>query len=137
MTNTHKVIAMLIAINMIIGIAMAVHNDIADIEETIMTAETGYMNEYEEKSESDEGMWGTVRANTDRQYDSTTGNTISMGWILASTLYRGINPLSIDANDFETEFEKSLANVLTFIRVLLSTLALLEVYMLLKNRKTS
>ena len=74
---------------------------------------------------------------TNTEIGNTIGNTLKMGWNVLSIFAKGLIPYPFNIGDFDTQIEQGVAAVLIMFKSIALALISLEVYMLIKNKKTS
>lgn len=137
MLSTHRLLIMLIAMNMMIGIAVSIYNSPQTLDTKQMEVENEKLEESEEYAEEEQSIWGSIKASAEKGYESTIGNPIRWGWTILRIFIRGINPFSFMPSDFTNEIEQEIARVLILIRSLITTITIIEGYMVFKNDKQS
>lgn len=137
MISSQRLFLLLIGLNLLVGMAAEVYHDPVSDNVDQVTVETQLMEQYETEFQSQEGIWGSVKATADRIWESTIGSPIRWGWTLLKLLVRGLNPFSFSASDFVNPVEQEIARYLIFFRSALMTIVILEGYLLFKNKKAT
>lgn len=132
MMSSQRLITLLIAFNLIIGIIVGIHNNtnFNDLDDD-MSVYDNYVSEF-----MNDDLYSGVQ-NKNQIKDITIGNTLSWGRIVVSILLAGINPLSIQNLTTETQFENILLNIFTIFRIIVFIFLILEIYFIIKNRKNT
>ena len=137
MISSQRLMLIIIALNMLIGFTGEIYHNPTGYSSTTATIEQALMEEYEQEFQSEEGLWGTVKATANKIYENTIGNVVSWGRIIFKVFIDGINPFSFTASDFSHPVEKQFANILVLFRSLMTAILILEGYMIFKNKKSS
>lgn len=138
MISTHRLLLILVAINMVIGFAMQIYYDPLSSNTDQVTVEQQLLEQYEQEMESQEGTWGSIKRTTSQLWENTIGNPIKWGWTILKIFWRGINPLSFTPDDFTHPMEQAMAQGIVLFRSLLMGVVVgLSAYMLYKNKATN
>lgn len=135
MLSTQRLIMIIIGINIIIGLVGAIYNEPTVYSSNRFTEAIDYNEQFGKDLDSEDKYSGT----TNRDYDSETtiGNSITTGSIIWDVFWTGLYPLSVHPSMFETQIEKIFANILIIFRALMWILIGVELYLFIKNKKTS
>lgn len=138
MIGTHRLLLLLIAINMVTGFAMEIYHDPTNENNDQITTEQQLMEQYEEEIQSNEGIWGGVKRRASDLFENTIGNPIKWGYTILKIFIRGLNPFSFSASDFTHPIEQAIANILILFRSLLMGVVVgVSAYMFFKNKSTN
>ena len=130
--NTGKLVGLLIMVNIIFGISMLIHNDpyqgnLEDFFENELSIGKDIAGEFSAEPEGVDGQ--------PLEVEGTAGNALSWGFAILNLFGRGLIawPSDWDNNDI---FVQILSVVLVLLRILLYFLIGIQVYQLIKNKKT-
>lgn len=138
MISSQRLLMIIIGINLIIGITAEMYAHPTTWENvTQLNTEKDIASDVEQDFVSEEGIWGNVKSTASRLYEGTIGSTIKWGSGLIKIFARGINPFSFSSKDFDTQIEKTIADIIVYIRFLMTILIVFEIYQVFKNRKAS
>ena len=133
--TTQRLIMMVVAINLLIGIGVTLHES-SNFDTTRISTEVNILENFEAEIESNSSTQAIKRV-TNTLEDNTAGNTIGLGGTILKVFTRAINPLSFTPTDFEDQLSQTLAWLLILFRSFLILLVGFELYLVLKNKKTS
>lgn len=127
----------IIALNLLIGFSQSIYRDPYNHNNNvILNNEMNLLQEKETSMQTTEYQIGNIR-NPNIDTESTFGNIFSMGKLIANVFIYGLNPFSINSDMLNNYLEKLALSVLELIRSMMYVLAIVELYMFVKNRKTS
>lgn len=129
----NKLLMTLILLNLVIGLTGGFHNAIenqnTEIEEYTLKYEA-----YATSFDQEDTKYGGVQ--TDQFIvDSTIGNSLKWGKIIVKAFTTGLNPFSIQANQYDNSMIKGLVLLLGLFRSLMYGIILLELIKLIKNKQ--
>lgn len=130
-----RFIILAITINMAIGMAISIHQNVTEIDQTAWNTEQKILEEREIEYRSEDGITETTKASTNQQDTSTAGNPISWGKEIINILVNGIYPYSFKPSDFTNPVEQQIASALIFFRGAMMTISLMLGYMVIINKK--
>lgn len=136
MASTQKTIALVFLINLMIGLGLTIY-DTTNVDAGYLTGEIEQYKEFEDILEETEQNEPTSDVNDFKE--STYGNTVGWGRILFKVFIDGVNPLSTSLQTLSTEsmIENMVMHGLSVFRAILYILIAVELYMVVKNKKTS
>ena len=133
MINTHRIIAILLVINIFNSLALEMYQNPTTYSTSVFeSSESDYKNETNYLKD--------VTANPERQDLETEGtilDTMKFGLKVVKIVARGINPFSINRTQTDTWVEKIILDIMSLFKFLFAILLIIEVYMIIKNKKTS
>lgn len=138
MISSQRIIFIFIFLNIISG--MVTHLAIDS-----KTYDKGIFDQFIENTEETRQTY--AEDNTDTWYGGilstgvmviqTIGNTIRMGWEIVRYMMTAMNPFSITTNDSYTGIENVMITALIIFRSLITVLASIEFYNIIKNKKAT
>lgn len=134
--NTQRLITLIIGLNLILGWTLSIYHNINYAQDEQLTTEQRLLENYESSTGSNDSIWGSID-NENLIGESSIGNPITMGWNILQILINGLNPFSVTPGMFNTPLEKRVAELIVFFRSLLMALAIIQAYILFKNRGTN
>lgn len=139
MISSQKIVAMIIGINIMLGIILtAIETDgTTDPDFTSIDTIRGTIDKEEENAQSEEGVWGSIKSAVSKITEATIGNIIKWGLGLYNILKLGFNPWSISPSDYTNQIEILMARILLGIRSFITALLLFELYVVFKNKKAT
>ena len=135
MISTQRLLMIVIGLNLIIGLAGSIYQNPTIYDDNHLSVEQSLYEQYGENFKDDDAFSGVK--NRDYQQETSIGNSLSWGKILLDVFLNGINPFSFTPNDFDTNVEQIVAQMLVIFRSLMYILLLVEVIMFFKNKKSS
>lgn len=139
MISSQKIIAMIIGINIMLGIILnAIGTDSnTNPDFTSIDTITGTIDKEEENAQSEEGVWGSIKSAVSKITEATIGNIIKWGLGLYNIFKLGFNPWSISPSDYTNQIEILMARILLGIRSFITAFLLFELYVVFKNKKAT
>lgn len=136
MPSTQKILLIILAINIILGIITQIYIDVDNFSEEIIENEAEYLQGLETDFEDEETLYGGL-SNENYQEQQVIGNKLKWSKLIFKGLFRGLVPFYPREYSPETNIEIILKNGFILLRVFMYMLVALEVYMFLVNKKTS
>lgn len=139
MISSQKIVAMIIGINIMLGIILtAIETDgTTDPDFTSIDTISGTIDKEEENAQSEEGVWGSIKSAVSKITEATIGNVMKWGLGLYNIFKLGFNPWSISPSDYTNQIEILMARILLGIRSFITALLLFELYVVFKNKKAT
>lgn len=135
MASTQKLIITIFLINLFIGMAHSAY-ETTTYDSTFLDNKVGQYDEFTDQFENEDQ--NEPSKDTNDFSDNSYGSTISWGRIIFKTFVDGINPFSTSqTSTYETDLEKNIMDALSVFRVLMYIIIIVELYMLIKNKKNS
>jgi hypothetical protein len=120
---------------MIVGILGGIWLNPQSYDSNYFSVEKSIYEDYGQQMKNDD-LYTSVK-NTDIQQEPTIGNSLTWTKLVWDIFATGLNPFSFTPNDFNTPIEKIGAWMLMLFRSLMYILIIIEIIMLLKNKKQS
>lgn len=138
MIGTQRLIIILLALTLVTGWATDLYQDSYENYETTRVNELiVFGEEYSQEVSNTTG--GSKSADTIYATETTYGSTISMGKGIFDILMKGLDPWPFESSktEFSTPLETALKSMILLMKALLYVLVGVEVYMVIKNKKTN
>lgn len=141
MITSQRILIIFFTINVLIGIATHIYlnptlSSYVGNGEVVFGQEQTNVESQVDQYGSDDTLYSGIK-NKDYITETTVGNPITWTQIIFDVLNKGFNPFAITPSDYDTYIENAFAWLLNFVKSIFSLIAILEIYMLFKNRKTS
>lgn len=135
--STQRLLLMIVAMNLLIGLIAEFYMDDTASPEDILEIETTYGETTRQDMEDASGYTRTKSSTTITTGDNTIGNTQKQGIEILGILWRALEPFPFEDSQFNDPVEQRIAEVIKYFRYLMYILAIVEVYMFFKNKKTT
>lgn len=137
MISTQRLLMITILINIVIALGVNLYLDPNSVDTGTLMNNVNILEERESEFQSESATTATTKTVLDSVTENTMGNTAKWGLTIFKMMINGINPLSITTGMVYTEGEKWMVRTLTLIRALFMALMIIEIYLLIKNKKAS
>lgn len=149
MITTQRLIIIYVMLNIVVGAAMTLHSGIQEATKEQDNGLTSVGKELAKERDKlniqtgeiffEEDPTATAK-NTGLQVEASIGNKLTWGQIIMDVAFKGINPFSLmikSPYQTESRIETDIRAILTLFRTLFALIIGIELYMLMKNGKTS
>lgn len=139
MISSHKFLAISLLIFLVLGTLNAVYYYPRVWSDQILQNEiSAFGSVREEVTDDDKTLWSTVTSNIERAWDSTILDPLRIGWVIVKTMWKNAHPSNFfSSNSYTSTLERQIASVFTYLLGVVSLIIILEVYIIIKNKKTS
>lgn len=133
MMSIQRQVLIVIIVNVVIGTMMSVYANPLIGGTSMYESQAEYLEQQHARIQN-----ATVPSavGTD-QYDPTYGDTPSMGRAVFDIFVNGINPFSIPVQPWDGDIIRTLVSLINWFRFMVLVLLGIEIYLIIKNRKTS
>lgn len=137
MISSQRLIMFVIMLNIMIGIGLAINNNITSTTEpyTPLDDEILRGNGTLGRITADSTKYGNVKQSGDTVLDTTFGNQKGMGGIIWDIFIGAVNPFTGLTNVQNSNMEKTLIYGLITFRMIVNLLLFFELYLILFNKK--
>lgn len=132
--STQRIIFIVLVLNILVGIAYNIYENPTVVDTSYIDNDINQNDALGEQIK-DETYWN--QGQQGNLYEPTIGSPIKWGNVILDIFTKGMHPFTFKAEDFTTQLEQMIAKVLTVFRGLLHILLILEIYLVIKNRKAS
>lgn len=137
MINTHRLMILIVMINIACGLASQIYGNPTGTSTTIIDNKVGTTIEQTETATNEQNTIQKSKAVEGQDYESTALDPVSGGLSIIGLIKDSLYPYSISEDQVETNTEKKLVGALGLIRLMLDIIFIIEVFMLIINKKTS
>lgn len=137
--NTQKLIIGAILLSFIIGTIgnIQILGDDISLSDAIEKENT-YIENEERLMKTDEATEGGIISSVGEGFERTFGNMLSWGKRIWNFLEKGLNPWSLPNSEEYTEIESATITIIEWFRALMVGIpTIIEIYLVIKNKKTS
>lgn len=134
--NSQKLILLIFLVNMTLGLVSVINADVATYDSTAVLNEINNIEGEKNTFESEETLSSGL-ANTAYQEQQTLGNTVRWGRILFRSFLKGFWFTLPENFTEQGKVYEILTNALHILSSYMYLLIIMEVYMIIKNRKTN
>lgn len=135
MITSQRLLIILIVINLLVGIGGAIYQEKNDINYEQLNNQTATLENYNIELGQEENS--IAQQSQYQLQEGTFGNGLRMSAKIFYLFAAGLRPFPFEKDTFGTFIEQIIAAALVFLKGLMYALAGMELYMLIKNRKTS
>lgn len=133
--SSQKLLITMIILNLLIGCSSALYFNATEFTGNELSTSSTFLEGFETDFTDDDTL---ENVRTDTQMDEgTIGGGMRWSRIVYQMFIGAINPFSVNRNNFEEEIEKRIADILVVFRAIISTLMIIEIYLIIKNKKTT
>lgn len=125
-----------IGINFLIGIVGGLYFNIDQYSNEVVKNQLTFYDTYEGQYQDEDIIYSGVK-NKETLTDPSIGSSLNWGKVILDIFLYGINPFSINSSQFETYVEQIFADMLSMFRSFMWIILAIEIYMVIKNKKSS
>ncbi len=129
LVSTQKVILLVIFLNLVVGLG----EELGSQTSMVLTKDQETLTSYEAQFERNQSITGGVQT-LDQLTDNTIGDTKGWGLSIINIMVKGLNPITTLRSD--NTVIQAFYVLITFFRSILYVMLILEIYSVIKNRKT-
>lgn len=137
MMSTQRFILIMLALNLIVGVASEMYYNTQTYNTTQYSTETTLAENSENELKKEDGAAGLVKLTATRVWESPLATPIRVAITLFKIFARGLIPFSILPSQFTSEPEHTLAWILVWFRSMFWVVIAIEIYMIRTNKKVS